>query len=176
MWPLGHAAAGYLVYSLGVDRDWLAAPSAGAVVALAVGTQVPDLIDKPLAWIVPVLPAGRSLGHSLLFVVPACVAAVLVARALDRSAVGIALALGILSHPLVDVVPFLWGNSPHEFLLWPVLTVEGYDTPPSVLAMLREDLTDPWFHLEFVLAAAALVRWHRDGTPGLPWIGSATDA
>jgi len=177
MWPLGHAAVGYLLYSGAADRDWVAAPSATVVVALLLGTQAPDLVDKPLAWYLPVLPAGRSLGHSLLLVVPVAVAAVAVARAVDRPAIGVALALGLLSHPLVDVVPVLWSPiATWEFLLWPVLSVEGYpEGAPSIVGLFRNDLADPWFHLEFVLAALALFRWRRDGTPGLPRLRTAAD-
>lgn len=178
MWPLGHAAVGYLVYSLGADRDWFAAPSATVVLALLLGTQVPDLVDKPLAWYLPVLPAGRSLGHSLLLLVPIAVAAVGIAIAIDRSAIGVALAVGLLAHPLVDVVPVLWdGGATWRFLLWPVLEIQGYpEGAPSILGMVRADADDPWFHLEFVLAGLALVRWRRDGTPGLSRTATPADA
>jgi len=67
MWPWGHAAVGYLAYSLGYrasDRRLTGA----AVIALGVGTQFPDLIDKPLGWTFGVLPGGRTLAHSLLTV------------------------------------------------------------------------------------------------------------
>ena len=37
------------------------------MLALAIGTQLPDLIDKPLTYQFAVLPSGRSLGHSLFF-------------------------------------------------------------------------------------------------------------
>ena len=41
-----------------------------AVLALALGTQLPDLVDKPLAWYLDVLPFGpgafaRILGRQL---------------------------------------------------------------------------------------------------------------
>ncbi|WP_137285333.1 metal-dependent hydrolase [Halorussus salinisoli] len=36
------------------------------IIALAVGTQFPDLIDKPLAWTFGILPNSRSLTHSVL--------------------------------------------------------------------------------------------------------------
>ncbi|PSQ17916.1 hypothetical protein BRC99_00275 [Halobacteriales archaeon QS_7_69_60] len=67
MLPWGHLAVGYLAYSLAV-RGRTGGPPAGlATAALAVGTQFPDLIDKPLVAWVSLLPSGRSLGHSLLF-------------------------------------------------------------------------------------------------------------
>lgn len=70
MWPWGHAAVGYLLYRVlgrtsgrtGGDGP----PSGPAVVALGVGTQFPDLVDKPLSWSFDLLPAGRTLAHSAL--------------------------------------------------------------------------------------------------------------
>ena len=65
MWPWGHLAVGYLVYS-GLSR-WRFGrlPGSVATLAVALGTQLPDLVDKPLAWTVNVLASGRSLAHSL---------------------------------------------------------------------------------------------------------------
>ena len=63
MWPWDHLAFGYVWYTL-ASRGWDGRPpSNAAAIALAVGTQFPDLVDKPLAWWLDVLPAGRSLGH-----------------------------------------------------------------------------------------------------------------
>ena len=57
MWPWGHLAAGYPVYTA-YTRLHTGDPPADvpALVAL-LGTQLPDLVDKPLA----VLPTVRSL-------------------------------------------------------------------------------------------------------------------
>ena len=68
MWPWEHAAVAYLCWAA-LDRR--AARSEGAaVVAVLVGSQFPDLIDKPLSWVFQVLPTGQSLAHSLLFALP----------------------------------------------------------------------------------------------------------
>jgi xanthine/uracil permease len=76
MWPWGHAAVAYLLYRLilvvrrdgnhGAETGSVSTPTGPAVLALGVGTQFPDLIDKPLAWSVSVLPSGRTLAHSAL--------------------------------------------------------------------------------------------------------------
>ena len=60
MLPWGHLAVGYLAYSLAVRVRSGGPPAGLAVAALAVGTQFPDLIDKPLVSWVSVLPSGRS--------------------------------------------------------------------------------------------------------------------
>lgn len=57
MWPWGHVGAGYLVYTL-LRRHTGERPAGAAVLALAVGTQFPDLVDKPLGWTVGLLPGG----------------------------------------------------------------------------------------------------------------------
>jgi len=170
MWPLGHAAGAYLLASVGAERDWLPRPSAALVVAVLFASQTPDLIDKPLAWVVPILPAGRSLGHSLFLVLPLCLGAVVLADRLGRRGVGLAVAVALLSHLFLDVLPTLWGNGGWRFLVWPLLTVDGFNSPPSILGMLEASLDDPYFHAEFLLAALAFVRWRADGWPGIAWV------
>ncbi|MFC7214683.1 metal-dependent hydrolase [Saliphagus sp. GCM10025334] len=168
MWPLGHAALAYLLYSLWTRRHLARVPSAVAVVCVLVGSQFPDLIDKPLAWYVPVLPTGRSLAHSLLFVLPVSLAVLAIASRYDRPTYAIAFAIGAFSHLLADTVPALWGAEEFGYLLWPVVPVEPYEEgPPSILELFSSSLGDPYFLLEFVLAAAALVVWRADGYPGL---------
>lgn len=69
MLPFAHASIGYLLYAGYLHARFRRSPDELAVVLVAVGTQTPDLIDKPLA-LVGVLESGRSLGHSFLFAVP----------------------------------------------------------------------------------------------------------
>ena len=70
MWPWGHAAAGYLLYTLWARRRFHRPPAGAATLALAVGTQFPDLVDKPLAWTFGISPSGRAGAHSLLIAIP----------------------------------------------------------------------------------------------------------
>ncbi|MDG5818535.1 metal-dependent hydrolase [Natronococcus sp. A-GB7] len=168
MWPLGHAAIGYLCYALATRTRFDRPPGEFALLVLLVGTQFPDLIDKPLAWYLGVIPTGRTLAHSLLFLVPVSVGVYLLARRYGRPEYGFAFGLGAISHTLVDALPALWGGTDPSFLLWPVLPVEGYESgAPTVTALFLESLGDPYFLSEFALAAVALVVWRRDGYPGL---------
>ncbi|RLM56889.1 metal-dependent hydrolase, partial [Halorubrum sp. Atlit-26R] len=64
MLPLGHLAFAYLWYALYAASSTHRLPARLALLPLAVGSQFPDLIDKPLAYI-GVLTYGRSLAHSL---------------------------------------------------------------------------------------------------------------
>ncbi|WP_306059259.1 metal-dependent hydrolase [Natronococcus wangiae] len=173
MWPLGHAAVGYLCYTLAARTRFGRPPGEIAVLVLLLGTQFPDLVDKPLGWYLGVLPTGRTLAHSLLLLVPLSIGAVLLARRYGRP-YGPAFALGALSHVLVDVLPALWGAADPNILLWPVLPIELYESgAPSVIELFLESFGDPYVLLEFVLAALALVYWRRDGYPGLEPIRAA---
>lgn len=168
MWPMGHAAVAYLLYvgyrRLGTGR----APAGAAVLLVAIGSQFPDLVDKPLSWYLGMLPTGRSLAHSLIVLGPLTGLAYAVAQQFDRTDVAAAFGIGAVSHTLVDAGPALWSGSDASFLLWPIAVVEPYEEgAPSVLAMLLESLTDPYFHLEFVLLAVAFMVWRHDGYPGL---------
>jgi hypothetical protein len=51
MLPLGHAALGYLLYTVAGRVSGKQVPLRYAIVPLAVGTQFPDLVDKPLAYL-----------------------------------------------------------------------------------------------------------------------------
>ncbi|AGN00504.1 hypothetical protein L593_02765 [Salinarchaeum sp. Harcht-Bsk1] len=170
MWPLGHAAGAYLLASVGAERDWLPEPNAVLVVTVLFASQTPDLIDKPFAWYIPILPAGRSFGHSLFFVLPLCLLAVLAARRVGWAGLGLAISAALLSHLALDVIPALWGGGGWRYLLWPVLSVEGFNSAPSIGAMLEDSLDMPYFWAEFVLAGLAFVRWRADDWPGVTWL------
>ncbi|MCU4751806.1 metal-dependent hydrolase [Halobacteria archaeon AArc-curdl1] len=179
MWPLGHAAVAYLLYSLwtrttqngATFRQPGAEGSASIAVAfLLIGSQFPDLVDKPLAWYFGMLPTGRTLAHSLLFLVPVVLVVGAVTARHDRleREYGIVFAIGAISHVLVDAVPALWGGGDWYHLLWPLTPVEPYESgAPSVIDLFVSSLGDPYFLLEFVLAGIAFVVWYRDGRPGL---------
>ena len=167
MWPLGHAAVAYLCYTA-LSRARGGPPGGGAAVVLLVGSQVPDLVDKPLAWYLGVLPTGRTLAHSFVVIGPLVVAVSLLAARYSRPEYGVAFGVGAVSHVLVDALPALWGGTDPGFLLWPLIPVEPYDNgAPTVTALFVESLGDPYFLSEFVLAALALVVWRQDGYPGL---------
>jgi len=168
MWPLGHAAVAYLCYTGLCRARNTGPPKEVAVLAVLVGSQVPDLVDKPLSWYLGILPTGRSLAHSLLVIGPLIGLAYVVASRYGRPEYGIAAGVGAGSHPLVDVVPALWGSADPSILLWPLLPLEPYpDGAPSVVGLLVDSLGDPYFLAEFVLAAIAAVVWRRAGYPGL---------
>jgi hypothetical protein len=174
MWPWGHLALGYLCYSL--YRRFVAhrSPPGVAALALAFGTQWPDMIDKPLAWSFSVLPNGRSLGHSLpiaVLVVPAVYVAA--ARQNARGAAA-AFGLGYLLHILGDALyPLVDLNFYHaSFMLWPLVPPVEYEVEQSFAAHFRLLEPGPEFLFETGLFVAALLAWRADGYPGLATLRS----
>ncbi|MFP9190826.1 metal-dependent hydrolase [Natronosalvus vescus] len=168
MWPLGHAAIAYLLYTFWMRSRTNQPPTAIPVAFLLLGSQFPDLVDKPLAWYLGVLPTGRTLAHSLLVLVPLCLLVAAFTARYDRPEYGTAFGLGALSHVLVDALPVLWGGTEPNHLLWPLLSVEPYESgAPSIIDLFVSSLGEPFFLAEFVLAALAFVAWRHDGYPGL---------
>lgn len=78
--PVTHGAFAYLWYVGYAAVTDHRLPARWALVPLAVGSQFPDLVDKPLAY-VDVIPYGRSLAHSAFALVVVCVAVRWVVRA-----------------------------------------------------------------------------------------------
>jgi membrane-bound metal-dependent hydrolase YbcI (DUF457 family) len=167
MWPWGHAAVGYLAYTL-LRRRVGERPAGLAVIALAVGTQFPDLVDKPLGWTLGVLPGGRSLAHSLLTLAVVASVVLALARRYRRPAVGWAFVVGAVLHLAGDALyPALGGNvGDTTFLLWPLLPMPEPEIAQSFSAHAAVLEPGPTFGFELLLAVAALVAWHDDGHPG----------
>ncbi len=101
------------------------------IIMAAVGSILPDLVDKPLGHIIlaNTLDYGRIYGHTLLFISVLLIAGFLLALRYPR--VGpliLALVAGILSHQLLD---FMWVEPVNW--LWPVFgPFQGY-VPPGFL-------------------------------------------
>lgn len=170
MWPWGHLAVGYLLYA-GLARFQCGEqPTATTAVAVALGTQFPDLIDKPLAWSFELLPNGRSLAHSAVIGLVLVGGLLFVASRLERSDAGVAFGVGYVSHFVGDALyPALDGQL-YElgFLLWPILPPIEYSTEQSFVAHLAQLNFGPTFWFEIGLFLLASLVWYADGSPGLP--------
>lgn len=178
MWPWEHLALGYLLYSLG-RRATGESPTDTPVLALAVGTQLPDLVDKPLTWTFPVLPGG-TFAHTVFVAVPAVALGFAVGWRVGRVRTASGFAVGYLSHLLGDVLyPIALGDLPEPGrFLWPVVATAPPPRPGLVenflyyLERFHAHLVRPggWvlFGLELALLGAAAGLWMSDGTPGIP--------
>ena len=148
MWPWGHAAIGYLLYTAYTWRryDHRKKPP---TTLLFFGTQFPDLIDKPLVWTLVLLPSGRSLGHSLLVLVYT------LATRYRNPEWGSAFAIGALSHAVVDVRVY-------DLVAVAVATRPPYDEHDRTI--LGHFLTIKLTPL--VAIETMVVIWWRDGRSG----------
>ena len=184
MWPWEHLAVGYLVVALALRLGWHRSPDALTAVAIAVGTQFPDLVDKPLAWQFDVLQSGTSVAHSVFVAVPFALLAVAVAWRFGRPAVGAAFAVGYLLHLPADAMygALVYGNGfSFETLLWPVVTGPSADYGSFVenfrfyLSRFGGVLDSPRglaiVAFEVTLLGGAFLVWVADGLPGVPRIG-----
>jgi len=169
MWPWGHLAFGYLLYSLGLRAGQRTSPTDQQAIALALGTQLPDLIDKPLAWWIPLLPGGRTLGHSLVFAVPLVLVLGWIGRRRGRLSWVVAFVVGYASHLVGDLYLAVASGNYHELaiLLWPLTPTVVYDSQPSVLWHLSSITLSPLFLAELGLGVFVVVLWLADGSPGV---------
>jgi membrane-bound metal-dependent hydrolase YbcI (DUF457 family) len=180
MWPWEHAAVGYLAYSLGLRALGREPPSDASAVVLAVGTQLPDLVDKPLSWQFDVFPSGYAAGHSLFVAVPLGLLALAVGERRDRLGVAAAFVVGYWSHLLADVVdPLRRGSSVLVGrVLWPVSRPSPYEQDYGIsrgvvyierfLAELQAMPLSAVLIVYLSLPLVTLVVWVLDGSPGLP--------
>jgi hypothetical protein len=194
MYPWEHAAVAYLLYA-GYAR-WRAgtAPGGWAVLVVLVASQLPDLIDKPLAWQVGLLPSGRSLAHSVFVAVPLVVMIVVLVRRYEQRPLGLAFAVGYFSHLVTDAVSVDGSISPTS-VLWPLATYEssrettgdgggtdGAGEPGGVLGQTTDIFLDAYPSIVAleptradlislgIVVLAGLV-WLYDGHPGVRELG-----
>jgi len=180
MWPWEHLAVGYVLYSLLRHAVARAPPTGPGAVAVGIGAVLPDLIDKPLAWVLRITSSGYSIAHSL-FVAPAvCVAAVALARRFGHRRVGVAFAVGYGSHLAGDVVYplFLGRGLAPSVVLWPAVDQPPSDAGVGFVALVVRYLgryarqmaalePTPYLLFQSALALCVLLLWAVDGAPGV---------
>lgn len=108
-----------LAYVLLRDRRL---PTPRFVALLFVGSQFPDLVDKPLAHQFGVIPSGRVFLHSLPVALPFLLVVILYGYWTDRPRPTAAFAVAYLSHLFADNYRGLLGPTPtvSPDLLWPI--------------------------------------------------------
>ncbi len=177
MWPWTHLGFGYLLVSL-LWRLRARRVDGAVAVAAALGTQFPDLVDKPLAWAFGVLPAGRSLAHSAVTAAVVSAVVLYVAGRRDRVDPALAFVLGYGSHLAGDALPKLPAGEFDSltFLLWPLLPLPDYDGADPVVANVAEAAAEPVASLlaspgRLALLVLVVVVWGADGFPGVAGLG-----
>ena len=178
MWPWEHLALGYLLYSLSLRALLRRPPGEGAALTLAIATQFPDIVDKPLGWTIGVVP-GQSVAHSVFFAGPLVLAGMILAGRYDRPGVGAAWAIGYLSHLLGDVFPptaIIEMDVSLGFLFWPLIPVPMnthggfvqtvFFYAQESLAHLLSPLGIIYLIAEVSALSATFAIWMYDGHPG----------
>jgi hypothetical protein len=138
--PAGHFLIVFLPWVIYNVARYQQPPSGIAILVLLFATQLPDLIDKPLAWTFGILPSGRMVAHSLVIAIPFVVAVVLLARQRGYGDLGIVFAVGYLSHLAADFYPVMFLGRDYYFfpnMFWPLMTANP-DHEPSFAAHLPD--------------------------------------
>lgn len=179
MWPWEHLAVGYLAYSALTRLRTGEPPDGPSAAAIVVGTQLPDVIDKPLAWTFAVYPGGYAVGHSIVVAIALSALAVGISRRIDRPSLGWAFAVGYVSHLPADVF-YVYVTSGYflpGIVLWPLVPAIPNGTESGLLATATRFFRNyveavasgrllGLFLLELGLLLAALGAWIYDGLPG----------
>lgn len=179
MWPWEHVIVGYLAYSLLTHLYARDSPGGLETLFVALGSLLPDLIDKPLAWEFGVFESGYALGHSVLVALPVSLAAGLLASRVGRGRTGIAFAVGYLLHLPGDVLyGYLRGQGVVDvgILLWPLRRTHGVgrgvgleEQVSAFLAEYRGELAggdvSAYVLLQLGLGGLVVALWLYDGAP-----------
>jgi hypothetical protein len=182
MMPWGHAAFGYVLYSLGHRLVTRKPPAGlGVVLALLFGTQLPDLVDKTLSWGLHLFPQGYSVAHSILVAAPVGLLVLGISNSRNRSDIGVAFIVGYWSHLLGDAILAVpkSGVTPSDRLLWPIVTLPPYESDPSLIGRLNQVFSEFFDEMltpeHFIFLAIysipyllAFLLWLVDGAPGIP--------
>jgi hypothetical protein len=178
MWPWGHLAVGYVAFSAFVRLGLRSRPSDRGVLVLAVATQLPDLVDKPLAWQFGLLNNGVGVAHSLLVGVPAALALGIALGFRGYPELGAGVAIGYGSHVLGDLLFAALFSQPPILpaFLWPVYTTPAAAAPGlgaktwqlllDSLALFGGGMGRTYVLLEVLLIGGTVVLWILDGKPG----------
>jgi hypothetical protein len=181
MWPWEHLAVGYLTFSTITALGYRRRPTGIECLLVAIGTQFPDLVDKPLAWVFGVVPTGTTLAHSVFVAVPLSAVVLIFGWRYRARGAAAAFVVGYLLHLPGDVLyrPILLGGpiSP-EILLWPVVAKASATTPGKLLVVSRmnqyltlfvdalsQPSALPYLSFEGILLVSAAARWVMDGRP-----------
>ena len=177
MWPWEHLAFAYVLYSLYSNVIRRKSPSGREAIAVVIGSQLPDIVDKPLAWTFAVTETGYSIGHSIFVAPVVCLLAYALASRRGERVLAGAFSIAYLSHLVADVInPWLMGRSLEpRVVLWPIASPPANDHGGLlehfavyflryVRVLLEGGLTTQ-ATFQLGMATAVLALWLYDGAP-----------
>jgi membrane-bound metal-dependent hydrolase YbcI (DUF457 family) len=156
---LGHLVigliAGFILYEVCHDRN--------VIVFCAIGSILPDVVDKPLGHIVlnSVLDNGKIYFHSLIIFLLFLITGIVVWKYF-RSSSFLCVALGVFIHQLVDM---MWKKPVNWY--YPLLGPYQVETHTEyILSVLRAELSSPtewvFFIALFMIVAMAGISLYRN--------------
>lgn len=179
MWPWEHLALGYLLLSGYTRLRSGRSPGGREAVVVAVATQLPDFVDKPLAWTFDILPSGVSFAHSVFTALLLAYALYRLTAWFDIHGVVQPFLVGYLSHLLGDVLyPLLTeGELVVGFLLWPFgpspqngatgFLAKSQSLWGEFIDFLGTPVGRLYLVAEVVFLVGIFLLWLYDGRPGL---------
>ena len=122
------------------------------------GTQFPDIVDKPLAWTFHVLPSGRTLAHSLFAAVAVSMLVGYYYRRRGRLDLAIAFGIGYFSHLIGDgYSAVLSGEYAYlSSLGWPLLAPPPFGSEGGFLILIPSITFTPESMLQVTLLAVCM--------------------
>ncbi len=130
MLPLEHFLAAFLPVLAFFLLRHRQLPSLGVVFVVFVGSQFPDLVDKPLS-LANIIPWGRVFMHSLPFALPIAAAILWYAVATDQQHLGGGFVFAYLLHIPGDWYGHLLSGEIPPDLLWPILSIPAHPDAPG---------------------------------------------
>jgi hypothetical protein len=130
MLPLEHFLAAFLPVLAFFLLRYRQLPSLGVVFVVFVGSQFPDLVDKPLS-LANVIPWGRVFMHSLPFALPMAAVVLLYAVATDQQHLGGGFVFAYLLHIPGDWYGRLLSGEIPPDLLWPIMSIPAHPDAPG---------------------------------------------
>jgi membrane-bound metal-dependent hydrolase YbcI (DUF457 family) len=133
MFPLEHflvASLPVLMYAL-ICNGHL--PSIRLTAVTFIGSQFPDLVDKPLAYQFGLIPSGRVFMHSLPIALPFLLGIIIYGWKTERNRLSLGFAFAYVSHLVADNYRPLFGPHPQirSDLLWPFVEPVSRPDVPS---------------------------------------------
>lgn len=121
MFPIEHFFVAFfpvLMYVLVIDRRL---PRVRLAAVAFIGSQFPDLVDKPLAYQFGLIPSGRVFVHSLPIALPFLIGIIIYGWKTERNRLSVGFAFAYVSHLVADNYGPLFGPHPRirPDLLWP---------------------------------------------------------
>lgn len=95
-------------------------PSIESLAIAFVGSQLPDLVDKPLAIQLDLIPTGRVFMHSLPIAIPVWMIVLIYTWRTERPHTGVAFIIAYASHLVGDTYRMLAARQLPNNLLWPL--------------------------------------------------------